>query len=787
MSSNGLTPGLGPIVAGTIMQPNFNHVSRFVPNSYGIRAFLAGPTGPPGLPIPSILPRVGPPPPDPRLPKYPAFLQDDLDPPVRGPREYALKHTPDRVKRAELQTLLEETKKEWTRLRKWAEDAVSQLIPRSHAWYAYGIIKSAAVTILEDCRVLMQIFCVSRGRKRASGFGRQFEVYSPHEVDYLKAFCHQLMRLRFYQIELDCSQIVPTWSHKIWLEATRMDSLKSVLLQTDDDKQRPLDSALHRAIELGKLDLVRQLIGIGVPIDGLNRKGQTPLMTACTMDQYMIVRELVDRGANVNYLSTKTGQCPLSCTMNNKKGYETWPGQRGSLSMIAWVLLEAGANVNWTSRNGLPLLHYAVHYRDHVSAADFTYLLLIHGASLSDLGALRDGRSWMHHLAARCEPGQTPLLALVLDQGECICSTTERGHTPLFFAARKGYLSNIRWLVRQGADPNHLDEEGSNMMFYLPFHDEAVQKYALSRYGFDPNFSNKSGATALHYAVLRKDIMSVGELMRKGAAQMWSDGVYRTQRDWRRKRNMLRGTPLDIAVKLGCRNIVHLIQIVEKNRMVSLTRQIRLENGSADREVMEHESWYAPCRDAGLTLRDTLSAMAEAARKVAAEPSTRHERMVSREFVVVRSDSIISSNSDVENESPNENGNNNDAASATTSATTTTTATTTASVTSPLWEWIETEDMIVPRWMFDEKNKRSSGLYSLGKRFRDQRWESAAKGSGKDEKGGGEAGDLAGAEESVVESAVGEANDTKERSPKRVKTMRDGAVDIDGDVEMADA
>lgn len=141
-------------------------------------------------------------------------------------------------------------------------------------------------------------------------------------------------------------------------------------------------NAISQAPQQTLVKLVGNLIAAEANVNGVDRNGKTPLLTAISMEQPVIAKYLVDAGASVNQ-KTSNGSYPV--IEATKKGYEHLVLQlvaagadlnaRDSLGRTALfaavsrgqqrlvqALIQAGADTRITDENGMSPLVLAENY-----------------------------------------------------------------------------------------------------------------------------------------------------------------------------------------------------------------------------------------------------------------------------------------------------------------------------------------------------------------------------------------------------------------------------------------
>lgn len=123
------------------------------------------------------------------------------------------------------------------------------------------------------------------------------------------------------------------------------------------------DESLVNAAESGQLQLVKQLVSQGAPINAMNRYGVTALHAAAGANQVQVVEYLLDQGANVDARSSN-GWTPLIEASSNR------------YTEIVRLLLERSASVDCRDKYGETALSRAT----QKGYEEIRRLLLEHGA-----------------------------------------------------------------------------------------------------------------------------------------------------------------------------------------------------------------------------------------------------------------------------------------------------------------------------------------------------------------------------------------------------------------------
>jgi ankyrin repeat protein len=339
----------------------------------------------------------------------------------------------------------------------------------------------------------------------------------------------------------------------------------SRLLKAGADANMPAtggETPLMTAARLGSAGVSAALLEHGAAVNATeSTRGQTGLMWAAAEGHADVVRLLVQKGADINLVS-RGPAVPKDITEGASIYKRVAPridpfkavqfATRAGHTEAVRALVEAGANVNEETVNGLSLLTLAIANAAYETAA----YLIDKGADVN-----------------HAKPGWTPLIQVVrvrnlnigqfphpltkgrmssfelaqklLKAGAKVDSLTEkpfndgwRGFfgpkaTPFLLAAKGGDTEMMRLLADHGADVFHKNATGSNAVMvaagvdmFNPNEDSgtdaegiAALKLALElgKGKFDVNEMNKTGEAALHGAMHRNSPEFIRILVDAGA------------------------------------------------------------------------------------------------------------------------------------------------------------------------------------------------------------------------------------------------------------------------------
>jgi ankyrin repeat protein len=203
---------------------------------------------------------------------------------------------------------------------------------------------------------------------------------------------------------------------------------------------RPIKGSLLKATQNGNFDLVRELVERGTNINEKTRDGETPLRVAMRKNFNEIASYLMEHSAVFYKAETFNKREFLHCAASsNSVG-------------IAESLLKQGASVDALDRWKCTPLHHAVGEGHEAMAM----LLLKNGANPNSKNS--HGITPLHIAAIK---GFYPILLLLLNNKKVDCNkVTATGDTALHMAAEKGYENMVSALLAHGADTEIINKKG---------------------------------------------------------------------------------------------------------------------------------------------------------------------------------------------------------------------------------------------------------------------------------------------------------------------------------------
>jgi ankyrin repeat protein len=209
---------------------------------------------------------------------------------------------------------------------------------------------------------------------------------------------------------------------------------------------------LHKACSGGHLDIIKLLINHGADIFKKDELGFDALVTAVQFGRANVVDYLLSIGANPNYILKSyvyDGYSPLMMAVTTEH----------TNSRIVQKLINAGADMNYTSALGLSALHLVVDFGNIM----FLLLLLQNGADPN-----LQNRFGVTPLFLAAVQNKSDIIEFLIQYGARVNDKNRFGLTPLnnvvIFQKSEANLKTVRQLLFAGADPNIQDSEGKTAL-----------------------------------------------------------------------------------------------------------------------------------------------------------------------------------------------------------------------------------------------------------------------------------------------------------------------------------
>ncbi|EXM13343.1 hypothetical protein FOTG_18201 [Fusarium oxysporum f. sp. vasinfectum 25433] len=282
--------------------------------------------------------------------------------------------------------------------------------------------------------------------------------------------------------------------------------------------------------------IVKLLLDDGAEIDaGDSESGRTPLLWAAENGHEAIIKLLLDRGAKIEAENWNNGQTPLLCAAKN--GHEA----------SAKLLLDKGAKIEAKDRDSLtPLLRAANNGHEAIAK-----LILDKGAEIE----AKDRRCGQIPLLLAAENGYEAIVKLLLDKGaEIEAKDRQFGQTPLSLAAENGHEAIVKLLLVKG-DARIEDTVGRIPLLFAAKNGYDTVAIALIRHGpVNLDKEDHYGSTPFSIAVRHSRTQIVNMLLATGQVSLHSqDRFGRTPWYWARRcgTTEIQGVLLDYVEKRG--------------------------------------------------------------------------------------------------------------------------------------------------------------------------------------------------------------------------------------------
>ena len=229
----------------------------------------------------------------------------------------------------------------------------------------------------------------------------------------------------------------------------------------------------------GHAEVLRQLVGLGIPINITDADGMTPLHYACQQFNTRAAELLITQGADVD-IRNNNGITPLHylCT---KEG-----------NVEIYEKLISRDRVNILNNAGESLLLCAVN-KNFMKIVKY---LINNGADV-DLGDL-NGYNPLHH---SCSIGNKRMVLYLVKQGKAYLNARDiNGMSPFLYAMKGGHFAIAKWLSSLGVSVHARDNNGNNALHFAATLGYRSHIMWILSCGVDLGSRNYDGLSAYHLA-----------------------------------------------------------------------------------------------------------------------------------------------------------------------------------------------------------------------------------------------------------------------------------------------
>ncbi|MFH1755589.1 MAG: ankyrin repeat domain-containing protein [Candidatus Latescibacterota bacterium] len=318
------------------------------------------------------------------------------------------------------------------------------------------------------------------------------------------------------------------------IEAGNIDLVKQILAadpgaihQRDDNQFHELP--IHFAATIGNIEIARLLLDAGADIDAGDSDNSTALGVAAMRKHGELVAFLIANGADVNKRDRKA-DCPLSFAVFGRD------------EAIIQQLLDAGADLYFRNPDGETLLHISSargvrslveHLLDNNAAID---LLSANGGTALGYAAMSGHAEIVKLLLERganpnpvpagevppllftCWRNQLECAEILLANGAAVDHPAQRNTTALFYAAESCSPEMVTLLIASGAAVNHVNEAGETALIKASAGGYSGRVDALLAANADPNLGmDEGGRSAIQLAAIGGHIDVARRLVDAGA------------------------------------------------------------------------------------------------------------------------------------------------------------------------------------------------------------------------------------------------------------------------------
>ncbi len=305
------------------------------------------------------------------------------------------------------------------------------------------------------------------------------------------------------------------------------------------------DEALVKAARLGDSYKGKQLLANGANVNYVDRNGVTPLLAAAHEGHLALLQQLVEAGAEINFVplglrefAMSRSSAPLSerelmAVASRGDTALIAAGRAGRIESVAY-LLDHGARFDVTNRQGELVLFIAATQGNYA----LVKTLLDHGADANSqepegrsnhLSLVKDAMGRDSVLTRAAQQGHLEVVKLLIEAGADVNHRGVMGKTALYVAVENGRMNVASALLEKGANAGQANAAGitpvmeaaksGNYQLIQALLDKGADVNVIERpeLGYASNAAGGGGMTALIFAARGGHQAAVATLLKAGA------------------------------------------------------------------------------------------------------------------------------------------------------------------------------------------------------------------------------------------------------------------------------
>jgi ankyrin repeat protein len=201
-------------------------------------------------------------------------------------------------------------------------------------------------------------------------------------------------------------------------------------------------SPLHEAAKWGEMDVVRQLIGLGAPVDLNDSQSNIPIFYAIEAGQTELAQLLYSRGKR--NISSTDKRTPLHVSAKSNQG-----------EILSWLMdPKHKLNPDVFDRDGNPPINWAIVNGNLAMCQQLEFPGMIHHTNKQGYSAL--------HWAAKS--GHVDILHWLVRKGADLDALNKSSQSPSLLCVKNGHVEAFLYLFGQGASIAQRDKAGNSVL-----------------------------------------------------------------------------------------------------------------------------------------------------------------------------------------------------------------------------------------------------------------------------------------------------------------------------------